>query len=141
MERHQRSFFGQKVGMIFDSGMWNDDCAYLSFLRKKESGIWEKPSQGEGKKIKLNLGELIMVEKVLTGNLSKWSTVHRFKEQTTSISVNRKTDSNTQNEVWMNVSRYAKNLRSPETEILGMILKHIIKEKIVRATIPRKIEQ
>ena len=140
MERHQKSFFGQKVGLIFDSGDWTHDSSYFTFVRKKEDGTWEKPSKREGRKIKLNLGELIMLEKVLTGTIPKWSTVHRFKEQSTSITVNRKSDS-TQNEVWINITGYAKSLRSPETDILGMILKHIIKEKIVRATVPRKMEQ
>ena len=140
MERHQKSFFGQKVGLIFDSGDWAHDSSYFTFVRKKEGGIWEKPSRGEGRKIKLNLGELIMLEKVLAGTISKWSTVHRFNEQSTSITVSRKADS-AQNEVWINITGYAKNLRSPEIDILGMMLKHIIKEKIVRATVPRKMEQ
>ena len=139
MERHQRSFFGQKVGMIFDSGMWNDDCSYFTLLRKKESGTWEKPSNGEGKRIKVNLGELVMMGKVLDGTLDRFSTVHSFKEIKTSISFAK--NANKAGEIWMNVDKYAKNLKSPETDILRMILKHIIKEKIVRATVPKKKEQ
>jgi hypothetical protein len=110
MDRQQRSFFGQKVGMIFDSEIWNDDCAYISFLRKKDTGIWEKPSKGEGKKIKLNLGELIMLQKVVNGDLEKWSTFHKFNNQTTSISVSNKRNDSPINEVWVNVSGYGKNL-------------------------------
>ena len=86
MQKHQRSFFGQKVGMIFDSGNWDHEYAYITFLRKKESGTWEKPSNGEGKRIKVNLGELIMLSKVLDGSLDRWSTVHSFKEIKTTIS-------------------------------------------------------
>ena len=138
MERHQRSFFGQKIGLIFDSGMWDDEYSYFTLLRKKESGTWEKPSNGEGKRIKVNLGELVMMGKVLEGTLPRFSTVHSFKDLKTSISFAQNV--NKAGEIWMNVDKYAKNLRSPETDILRMILNHIIKEKIVRATVPRKIE-
>jgi hypothetical protein len=133
MQRHQRSFFGQKVGMIFDSGKWDENCSYLTFLRKMDSGVWEKPSLSQGKKIKLNLGELIMIHKVLEGTLDRWATVHRFKEIQTTISFAK--NKHKAGEFWVNVDTYAKNLRSPETDILLMILTHIIKEKIVRATV------
>ena len=138
MERHQRSFFGQKVGMIFDSANWDHEYAYLTFVRKKNDGTWEKPSNGEGKRVKLNMGELIMVIKVLEGSLDRWSTVHSFKEQRSSISCSK--NPSKQGEIWINVDKYAKNLRSPESDILQMILNHIIAEKIANATVPRKIE-
>ena len=139
MQRHQRSFFGQKVGMIFDSANWDHEYAYLTFVRKKEGGTWEKPSNGEGKRVKLNMGELVMMNKVLGGTLDRWSTVHSFKEQKTTISCSK--NAKKAGEIWMNVDKYAKNLRSPETDILQMILNHIISEKIVNATVPKKIER
>ena len=80
--------------------------------------------------IKLNLGELIMVLKVLQGNLDRWSTVHRFNEIQTSISIAKHV-----REFWINVDKYAKNLWSPEIDILCKMLDHVINEKIVRATV------
>ena len=138
MQRHQRSFFGQKVGLIFDSAQWDREYSYLTFVRKKDSGIWEKPSNGEGKRIKLNLGELIMITKVLNGCTDRWSTVHSFKESKTTISCSK--NANNAGEFWLNVDKYSKSLRSPESDILRMILVHIIEEKITRATVPKKIE-
>ncbi|MBN2155262.1 MAG: hypothetical protein JW776_04415 [Candidatus Lokiarchaeota archaeon] len=138
MQRHQRSFFGQKVGMIFDSGKWDEDYAYLTFLRKKNDGTWEKPTLKEGKYVKLNLGELILFRKVLDGTSERWSTVHSFNGTKTTISIQKHAQNS--GEIWINVDTYGKNLRSPETDILEMLLKHIIKEKIVRATVRKVID-
>jgi hypothetical protein len=130
MERHSRSFFGQKIGMLFDSGSWDYEYVYLTFLKKLESGTWEKPSKGKGKKIKINLGEQILIAKVLSGELPKWNAVHSFKEQTTSISVNR----DEKEGIWIRVGSYRKRLVSPETDILLKLMEHIINEKIMYAT-------
>jgi len=130
MERHQRSFFGQKVGIIYDSGSWDDESIYLTFLKQLDDKTWEKPSRQMGKKIKLNLGEQIMIAKVLSGELKDWSTVHKFKEQNTSISVNRDEKEN----VWIKVDAYRKRITSPELEILLMMIEHVIHEKIVHST-------
>ncbi|MHA1728820.1 MAG: hypothetical protein ACTSWY_08820, partial [Promethearchaeota archaeon] len=99
---------------------------------KSENGTWEKPSERQGKKIKLNLGELIMIQKVLAGINERWSTVHKFNDEQTSISFN--TDKNDRKQIWINVDSYRKNLREPETDLLLMLVQHIIKEKIEHAT-------
>ena len=138
MKRHVRSFFGQKTGIIFDSDDQSSEYAYMTFIRKQQNGIWEKPSERQGKKIKLNLGELIMIRRVLAGLDDKWSTVHTFKEQKTfkeiktQISVSR--NINDRKQIWMNVDSYSKNIKLPETEIFQLLLNHIIDEKITYST-------
>jgi len=41
---------------------------------KKRSGIWEKPSIGQGMLLKCNLDEIIMIKEVLKGKFKSWST-------------------------------------------------------------------
>jgi len=64
MDRHNYSFFGQKTGMLLDSAEIDQPCLYLRFLKKKQDGSWEKPSQGQGKNIKLNLIEMIAILRI-----------------------------------------------------------------------------
>jgi hypothetical protein len=141
MKRHTRSFFGQKTGIIFDSGDYTQESVYLTFIKKLPSEIWEKPSEGQGIKIKLNLGELIMIRRVLMFMDERWSTVHKYNEEQTSISVNRNNPE--EEEIWISVDKgkdkdkYSKNLRPPETEILLMLLNHVLEEKIANATVPQ----
>lgn len=89
MKRHNKSFFGQKTGLIFYSDDQSSEYVYMTFIKKQENGIWEKPSERQGKKIKLNLGELIMIRRVFAGLDDKWSTFHTFNDEKTQISVSR----------------------------------------------------
>ena len=132
MKRHIRSFFGQKTGIIFDSDDQSSEYSYVTFIRKQQNGIWEKPSERQGKKIKLNLGELIMIRRVLAGLDEKWSTIHTFKEEKTQISVSR--NINDREQIWINADSYSKNIKLPETEIFQLLLNHIIDEKIIYST-------
>jgi hypothetical protein len=132
MKRHIRSFFGQKTGIIFDSDDQSSEYAYMTFIRKQQNGIWEKPSERQGKKIKLNLGELIMIRRLLAGLDDKWSTIHTFKEVKTQISISR--NNKNREQIWINVDSYSKNIKLPETEIFQLLLNHIIDEKIVYST-------
>jgi hypothetical protein len=104
----------------------------MTFIKKQQNGIWEKPSENQGKKIKLNLGELIMIRRVLSGLDDKWSTIHTFKEEKTQISVSR--NKNNQEQIWINADSYSKNIKLPETEIFQLLLNHIIDEKIIYST-------
>lgn len=132
MKRHQRSFFGQKSGIIFDSGDYDQEYVYITFLKKISENLWEKPSEKQGKKIKLNLGELIMIRRVLMGIDNKWSTVHKFKDEQTIINFSK--DQNNTEQIWINVDTYRKNLRPPETEIFLLLIAHVIDEKIEYST-------
>ncbi len=132
MQHHRYSFFGQKVGLLLDSADWNDPSFYLRFLKKKQEGYWEKPSKKEGKNIKLNLLELIAILNLLedTNNTTnKWSTVHRFGQETTPITFERRNEALT-----ISVPGYQKYLKFPETKLLADLLRHIYGEKIVYAT-------
>jgi len=133
MNHHNYSFFGQKTGMLLDSAEINQPCLYLRFLKKKKDGSWEKPSQGEGKNIKLNLLEMIAILRIFRTQNTKWSTVHKFGEDTTSITVE-----NRNNVISFMISGYAKQLKFPESELFSDLLDHIYKEKIINATISNK---
>lgn len=103
---------------------------FLQFIKKKGDGTWEKLSSGEGKKIKCNLEEMIMILHVLENKQKSWSTVHQFKEEKTPISVNWDGDT----KLWFKVGDYPKMLTFTQIELLKRLLEHILQEKIEYAT-------
>ena len=117
--------------MIIQSPSKESNFIFFQFLKKKKEGTWEKTSLGEGKKIKCDLEEIIMILQVLKGKEKSWSTVHDFKGEKTSISVNRESDA----KVWFNVGEYPKMLSFAQIEILRRLLEHILQEKIEHATV------
>jgi len=127
---HSRSFFGQNTGLILKSTSRKDDFIFLQCLMKKEGGVWEKPSQGEGKMIKMSLEEIVMILKVLRGELASWNTYHRYKDSRTQISFNWQKDV-----IWVNINNYSKMLDLAQIEIIKLLLKHLLQEKIEFATI------
>ncbi|KKK70394.1 hypothetical protein LCGC14_2924410, partial [marine sediment metagenome] len=129
-DKHNKSFFGKSTGMFLQSSSKTDPFIFFRFIRKKESGTWEKPSIGEGKTIKCGLEEIVMILNVLRRRLKSWSTVHIFKEEKTSISIKWEGE----NKIWLNVSDYPKMLTIPQIEILVLLMEHIIAEKIEFAT-------
>ena len=129
MQRHTHSFFGQKVGVIFDSADWKDPYLYLRFLKKKATGDWEKPSKKEGKNIKLNLLEILAIQDVFQGQGRKWSTVHKFGDETTPITIEQKGE-----EFMLGIPGYAKYFKFPESLLFAKIMAHVVEEKIVYAT-------
>jgi len=128
---HNKSFFGQKVGMILSSRSKTDPFIFLKFLKKKANNEWEKPSKGEGKTIKISIEEMITIISVIYKKLPKWSGFHSFKEDKTSISLNWDERDEL---LWIRVDEYAKSLRFPQTEFLKLLIEHLIKEKISFAT-------
>ncbi len=133
-DKHNKSFFGQSTGMFLQSSSKTDPFIFLRFIKKKESGTWEKPSLGEGKTIKCSLEEIVMILKVLKRNLKSWSTVHVFKEEKTPISVKWEGEK----KVWFNVGNYPKMLIIAQIEILILLMEHILAEKIEFATSSEK---
>jgi len=129
MEHHNYSFFGQKSAVILDSASFTDPFIYLRFLKKLPDGRWEKPSQGEGKNLKLNLLEITEILYVLNHPNSHWSTVHKFEDQQTSIKVESRPDS-----FHFFITGYAKPLGRAEMRVLNDLLEHIYREKIAYAT-------
>ena len=49
---HNKSFFGTDSAILFDSGQLSSPAIFLTSIKKKEGGSWEKPSQKEGRAIK-----------------------------------------------------------------------------------------
>lgn len=133
VDKHNYSFFGKKYGVILQSSAKNEPFIFLQCVKEKGNGSWEKPSQGEGKRIKCNLEEIIMILQVLTKNIGKWSTYHTFKEESTQISFNW--DENNKQILFIKIGDYAKKLNWSQIEILRRLLEHILVEKIENATV------
>jgi hypothetical protein len=133
---HNKSFFGSNVGMILDSNSKTEQTLFLTFIRKKQDGSWEKPSNREGKKINLNLEELVWILEVLKNHELDWTTVHKFEDSTTKISVSWLKDAKEMDKLCFQVNGYKKYLNFAESKILTRLLDHIIEEKIVYSTIP-----
>jgi hypothetical protein len=129
MQRHRYSFFGKKVGLLLDSGDWNHPNIYFRFIKKKNSGDWEKPSAKEGKTLKFSLLELISIINTLEQPGSKWSTVHRFQGDSTPITFKHKG-----NHMMIFLQNYHKYLNDAEIALITALLKHIFQEKIQYAT-------
>jgi hypothetical protein len=126
---HNKSFFGQNAALFLRSSSNHDDFIFIQCIKRKSGNNWEKPSKGEGKNIKLSLGEMIMVRKVLTRERDSWSTYHRYNDDSTQISFNWQGKA-----LWVNIGEYAKKLQSPNIEILDLLLEHLVEEKIEFAT-------
>lgn len=127
--------------MIVDSSSKTEQNVFLTFIRKKESGDWEKPSVKEGKKINLNLEELVWVLEVLRRKELEWSTVHKFEDITTNISVSWGKDQKEREKLIVQVDGYTKYLNYAESIVLTMLFEHLLEEKIIHSTIPMKREQ
>ncbi len=131
-DNHSQSFFGQATGIIINSPSKTDPFIFLRCIKKKPDGIWEKPSLGEGKTIRCSLEEIVMILQVLEGKTPSWSGYHKYKEKNTQISVNW--EGNRQDKLWIRVGDYAKMFGFSQIEILRLLLKHILDEKIEFAT-------
>ncbi len=127
-DSHNQSFFGQNAALMVQSSSKFDDYIFIQCIKRKGGNVWEKPSQGEGKNIKISLGEIVMILKVLNKRRISWSTYHNYQEGT-SISFKWQQDI-----LWANIGEYAKKLQSPEIEIFQLLLQHLLEEKIEFAT-------
>ena len=97
-------------------------------MRKKRDGNWEKTSQGEGKTIRLSLEEMVSVKEVFKKCPSSWKSVHKYKEDMTSIEfVSRENQSLP---YLIKIGTYPKPLTFAQGEIFRMLLEHLITEKI-----------
>ncbi|TFF97378.1 MAG: hypothetical protein EU541_08340 [Promethearchaeota archaeon] len=132
---HDQSFFGQNVAVFVQSTSKYEDFIFLKCIKRKVDNLWEKPSQGEGKYVKMSLGEMVMILKVLKAEIESWSTYHSFKDEGTNISFNWSHDI-----LWINIGDYSKKLKSPQIEIFTLLLDHLLKEKIEFATGSKKKE-
>ena len=132
VDKHSQSFFGQSTGITVLSPSRSDPYLYFKCIQKKQNGSWEKPSAGEGKTIKCNLDEIIMILQVLKKNQKVWSSFHNFKDSKTQISF--KWDEKNDKKLMIRIGKYSKVLSYSQIELLRLLLKHILKEKIEYAT-------
>jgi uncharacterized protein YqgQ len=105
----------------------------LKCIKKKPDGSWEKPSLGEGKTIKCNLDEIVMILDVLNRNRASWSSFHNFKDIKTQISF--KWEDDAKEKLLIYIGKYSKMLKFAQIEIFRLLLKHILEEKIEFATV------
>ncbi len=131
-DTHSQSFFGQSTGLTVQSISKEEPFIFFKCIKKKADRSWEKPSKGEGKIIKCNLEEIIMIQQVLNKKVKSWSTFHVFNEMKTQISF--KWEDGNNKKLWINIGSYSKMLNLAQIEIFRLLLKHIIKEKIKYAT-------
>jgi len=131
-DTHSQSFFGQSTGLTVQSISKEEPFIFFKCIKKKADRSWEKPSKGEGKVIKCNLEEIIMIQQVLNQKVKSWSTFHVFNEIKTQISF--KWEDGNNKKLWINIGSYSKMLNLTQIELFRLLLKHIIKEKIKYAT-------
>ena len=136
VEYHNKAFFGSKAGMFFDSGSWTSPIFFLRFIKKKDTGAWEKPSKGEGKSIKFSLEEMALILRVLRNEAPSWKTVHKFEENQTDISF--KWDKGEKERFHINCDRYHKMLNYSEVMVFKALLEHVFDEKIANSTVNSK---
>ena len=132
VDKHSQSFFGQSTGLTIQSSSRTDPFIFLKCIQKKSDGNWEKPSQGEGKTIKLNLDEMVMISEVLNRKLDKWSSFHNFNQIKTQITFQWEDQS--KNKLKIYIDKYSKMLNFAQSEIFKRLLEHLLEEKIVYAT-------
>lgn len=134
--RHRKEFFGSSTGILFDSDQWSSPTIFLTLIKKKEDGSWEKPSQNEGKTVKFTLEEVAFILRVIRGEWFVWKTVHFFGGQETSISF--EWDSEHIDRVMVKAGDYQKLLTYGEIEVFKALLPHIFQEKVIASTEVKK---
>ena len=135
VDKHSQSFFGQSTGLTLLSSSKSDSFIFFKCIKKKPDGSWEKPSLGEGKTIKCNLDEIVMILDVLQRNSDSWSSYHNFNDVKTQISF--KWEDGVKKKLLIYIGNYSKMLNFSQTEIFRLLLKHILEEKIEFATISK----
>jgi len=133
VDYHNYSFFGQKCAIIFQSPSKEQQAIFFQCIKTKLDGTWEKPSLGEGKKIKFSLEEIIMILEVLKEESDTWSVFHTYKEEKTIIEFNwvkEKEDKFLQ----IKIGNYLKKLNWTQIKIFQMLLTHVLEEKLIFAT-------
>ncbi len=134
MQTHRYSFFGQKTAVIFQSGDWIDPHVFLTFIKKRDGGAWEKLAVG--KTVKLSLPEVVALRDVVAGTKPEWKTYHKSNGAGTPISARLESgkDDRGSSTVLLSAGEYLRPIAYPETTILEKILDHVFEEKIAHAT-------
>ncbi|MBD3195775.1 MAG: hypothetical protein GF317_12005 [Candidatus Lokiarchaeota archaeon] len=129
---HEKAFFGIETGIIIKSPAKHVPYIFITSIRRKKDGLWEKYSKGEGKTVKITIEEIICILEVLGRKSANWRGYHVFKEYKTEIYVGWEDE--TRNVVIFRIGKYEKKLRFPSTRFLTLLLEHVLTEKIEFAT-------
>ncbi|MBN1803492.1 MAG: hypothetical protein JW891_18425 [Candidatus Lokiarchaeota archaeon] len=131
-DRHSKSFFGRNAGLHIFSSDKTDPHTIVSCFKRKKDGTWENPLNGEGRSIHLIIEEMISFLEVLKGNHLKWSGYDITGEKGLEIVVSL--DEELKQEVSIKIGQYEKKFKSPNLNVLRLLIGHIIAEKIEFAT-------
>ncbi len=129
---HTKTFYGQKTSVRITSPSKEVPYIFLSCISRKTNGSWEKPSDGEGKTVRLSIEEIICILEVLNRRSANWRGYHVFKERKTEIYVGWEDQS--RQVLRIIIGEYAKKLRFPNLNFMTLMLDHILNEKIKFAT-------
>ncbi len=127
---HNKTFFGKNSALIVQSSTRKDPATFFKFFQKKQDGSWERPSEGEGLTAKFAMRELVFILKVLSRAEENWTAMHQFQDKTTNFHLRWTSEATLK----FNAQSYTVELDYGQAEILRMLLKHILKEKIIHAT-------
>ncbi|MFX1304968.1 MAG: hypothetical protein ACFE9X_16555 [Promethearchaeota archaeon] len=140
---HTKTFFGQNHSIRVSSPSKEVPYIFLSCIKRKSDGSWEKLSEGEGKTVRLSVEEIICILEVLNRRSANWRGYHIFKERKTEIYVGWEDES--RQVLQIKIGDYSKKLRFPNINFLTLMLDHILNEKIEFATSgtfePKKVEK
>ena len=129
---HTKTFFGQKSSLVISSPTKMVPYIFLSCINRKEDGIWENTSKGEGKTVKLSIEEIICILEVLYRRSANWRGYHVFKDRKTEIYVGWEDES--RQVLKIKIGDYEKKIRFPNLNLLTLMFEHILNEKIEFAT-------
>ncbi|MFW9828755.1 MAG: hypothetical protein ACFFEY_14275 [Candidatus Thorarchaeota archaeon] len=129
---HTKTFYGQKTSVRITSPTKQVPYIFLSCIGRKMDGSWEKPSEGEGKTVRLSIEEIICILEVLNRRSANWRGYHVFKDRKTEIYVGWEDES--RQVLQFKIGNYKKKLRFPNLNLLTLILNHILSEKVEFAT-------
>jgi len=129
---HTKTFYGQKTSLRVTSPSKEVPYIFLSCINRKDNGSWEKPSEGEGKTVRLSIEEIICILEVLNRRMANWRGFHVFKERKTEIYVGWEDES--RHVLRIKIGKYIKTIRFPNLNFLTLMLDHILNEKIEHAT-------
>jgi len=139
VDSHSKIFFGQNTGLIVNSPSKYDPFIFIRCIKKKPNGHWEKSSENEGKMIKCSIEEIVMILQVLNRRSLNWQTFHTYKENKTSLAFSWEDESS--ETLWVNIGDYSKMLTLAQTEILRLLLSHLLKEKVIFSTSSKRKDQ
>jgi hypothetical protein len=129
---HTKTFYGQKTSVRVTSPSKQVPYIFLSCINRKKNGTWEKPSEKEGKTVRLSIEEIICILEVLNRRSANWRGYHVFKDRKTEIYVGWEDES--RQVLQIKIGDYRKKLRFPNLNFLTLMLTHILSEKIEFAT-------